>query len=62
MVGWQDGVKYEVQKVGNWKSTLLGGEGLIVRLTGPGRAYIQTRSSQSFIDWITPRLPTQHSS
>ena len=61
MVGWEDGVQYDVHKVGNWKSTLLGGEGLVVRLTGPGRAYIQTRSPQSFIDWITPRLPTNRS-
>jgi uncharacterized protein (TIGR00266 family) len=61
MVGWDEGVTYEVHKVGSWKSTLLGGEGLVVRLTGPGRAYFQTRSPESLIDWIVPRLPTQRS-
>ena len=61
MVGWEEGVSYEVQKVGNWKSTLLGGEGFVVRLTGPGRVYVQTRSPESFIAWITPKLPTQRS-
>ena len=61
MVGWEEGVSYEVQKVGNWKSTLLGGEGFIVRLTGPGRVYAQTRSPESFIAWLTPKLPTQRS-
>jgi uncharacterized protein (TIGR00266 family) len=61
MVGWEEGVTYEVQKVGNWKSTLLGGEGFIVRLTGPGRVYAQTRSPESFIAWLTPKLPTQRS-
>jgi uncharacterized protein (TIGR00266 family) len=61
MVGWDGGVTYDVQKVGNWKSTVLGGEGLVVRLTGPGRAYIQTRSPDSFIDWLVPKLPTQRS-
>jgi uncharacterized protein (TIGR00266 family) len=61
MVGWEEGVTYEVQKVGNWKSTLLGGEGFVVRLTGPGRVYVQTRSPESFIAWITPKLPTQRS-
>jgi uncharacterized protein (TIGR00266 family) len=61
MVGWEEGVSYEVQKVGNWKSTLLGGEGFVVKLTGPGRVYVQTRSPESFIAWITPKLPTQRS-
>jgi uncharacterized protein (TIGR00266 family) len=61
MVGWDEGVRYDVRKVGGWKSTLLGGEGLVVELTGPGRTYIQTRSPESFIDWLTPKLPSQRS-
>jgi len=61
MVGWEDGVSYEVVKAGNWKSTMLGGEGLVVRLTGPGRVYVQTRSPSNFIDWLVPKLPTQRS-
>jgi uncharacterized protein (TIGR00266 family) len=61
MVGWDSGVEYHVRKVGGWKSTLLGGEGLVVELTGPGRAYIQTRSPESFIAWLTPKLPSQRS-
>jgi uncharacterized protein (TIGR00266 family) len=61
MVGWDDGVGYEVHKAGNWKSTILGGEGLVVGLTGPGRVYIQTRSQDSFLDWLIPKLPTQKS-
>jgi len=61
MVGWDESVSYEVEKVGNWKSTLLGGEGLIVKLTGPGTAYVQTRSPSGFIDWLVPKLPTQRS-
>ena len=61
MVGWEDGVSYEVHKVGNWKSTLLGGEGLVVHLTGPGRIYVQTRSPDSFLDWLIPQLPTKRS-
>ncbi|MDH3707886.1 MAG: TIGR00266 family protein [Acidimicrobiia bacterium] len=61
MVGWDEGVTYEVSKVGNWKSTMLGGEGLVVNLTGPGRVYIQSRSPENFIDWLVPKLPTQRS-
>ena len=61
MVGWEESVSYEVQKVGGWKSTILGGEGLVVKLTGPGRTYVQTRSPSGFLDWLIPKLPTQRS-
>lgn len=63
MVGWSDGVQYEVSKAaGGWKSTLLGGEGLVCTLTGPGRIYLQTRSTTDFVNWLIPQLPTQSSS
>ena len=61
MVGWGDGVQFEVKKVGGWKSTMLSGEGLVVRLTGPGRIYMQTRSPESFLGWLIPKLPKQTS-
>ena len=57
MVAFDDAVKYDVGRAGSWKSTLLGGEGLVVKLTGPGRFYLQTRNPQSFIDWLAPKLP-----
>ena len=34
-VGWSEQIAYEVHKAGNWKSTLLGGEGL--ESISPGR-------------------------
>lgn len=40
---------------------MLGGEGLVVHLTGPGRVYIQTRSPENFVDWLVPKLLTQSS-
>lgn len=61
MVGWQESVKYDIRKVGNWKSTMLSGEGLVVRLTGPGRIYTQTRSPEAFLAWIIPKIPQQPS-
>lgn len=62
MVGWSEGVTYQVSKAGGgWKQTLLGGEGLVCTLTGPGRIYLQTRSTTDFINWLAPRLPTQSS-
>ena len=56
MVGWEEGVSYEVHKAGSWKSTILGGEGLVVQLTGPGRGYIP--SPESFLEWLVPQLPS----
>ena len=61
MVGWHEGVTYEVHKVGNWKSTMLSGEGLVVHLTGPGRVYVQTRSPEALVQWLIPKMPTSSS-
>ncbi len=57
MVAFDGSVKYEVGRAGGWKSTILGGEGLVCKLTGPGRFYLQTRSPASFIAWLSPLLP-----
>ena len=57
IVGWTEGVQYKVRKVGGWKSTFLSGEGLVVDLTGPGRVYLQSRSTQDFLGWLIPKLP-----
>ena len=39
--------------------SLLGGEGLVCTLTGPGRIYLQSRSTTDFLNWLIPKLPTQ---
>src|SRR3990172_4363930 len=57
MVAFDESVQYDVGRAGGWKSTLLGGEGLVCKLTGPGRFYMQTRNPQSFLDWLVPKLP-----
>jgi uncharacterized protein (TIGR00266 family) len=62
VVGFEETVQYEVKKSGGWKTTILGGEGLVVRLTGPGRIYWQTRSPHEFLDWLIPQLPKPDSS
>jgi uncharacterized protein (TIGR00266 family) len=58
IVGFEESVNYEVKRSGGWKTTILGGEGLVVKLTGPGRVYMQTRSPQEFLGWLIPQLPT----
>jgi len=57
VVAFDAAVQYKVRKAGSWKSTLLGGEGLVTDFTGPGRVWLQTRSSSDLIAWIAPLLP-----
>ncbi len=57
MVAFDETVQYDVGRAGSWKSTLLGGEGLVCKLTGPGRFYLQTRNPESFLQWLAPKLP-----
>ena len=61
MVSFDEGVEYKVKRVGGLKSTLLSGEGLVCELSGPGRISIQSRSLDSFISWLAPRLPSSGS-
>ena len=57
LVAFQQGIAYTVEQVGGIKSTFLSGEGLVLRLKGPGRIYIQTRSPRTFVGWLYPLLP-----
>jgi uncharacterized protein (TIGR00266 family) len=61
VVAFEDTVQYSVRKAGSWKSTILGGEGLVTDFTGPGRVWLQTRSSGDLISWIQSKLPPQRS-
>lgn len=57
MVAFDETVRYDVGRAGGWKTTLLSGEGLVCKLEGPGRFYMQTRSEDAFISWLSPKLP-----
>ncbi len=57
IVGFDASVQFSLEKSGSWKSTILGGEGLVCRLTGPGRVLMQSRSEEAFISWLLPKLP-----
>lgn len=59
IVAFDESVQYSVSKAGNWKTSILGGEGLVSRFVGPGRLWLQTRSPSDFVEWIVPKLPTQ---
>jgi len=57
IVGFDGSIQFNVRGMGNFKSTLLSGEGLVCELTGPGRVLMQTRSEEAFINWLVPKLP-----
>jgi uncharacterized protein (AIM24 family) len=62
LVAFDASINVTPRAAGGIKSTLLSGEGLVIEMTGPGRAYIQTRSPQALINWIIPQLPKTSSS
>ncbi len=43
---------YKVRMFGGLKSTLLGGEGLVTDVTGPGEVYVQTKNPLEFVNWL----------
>lgn len=61
LVAFTEAMGFHVRSIGGIKSTLFSGEGLVVDLTGPGRVLMQTRSTDAFIAWLTPHLPTPSS-
>jgi uncharacterized protein (TIGR00266 family) len=54
-------ISFKLQKAGSWKSAILGGEGLVCELTGPGRVLMQSRSEEAFLGWLLPKIPTRSS-
>lgn len=61
LVAFTEGIGFQVRRVGGLKSTVFGGEGLVVDLTGPGRVLLQTRSTDAFLSWLVPKLPKRGS-
>jgi len=52
LVAFSDTCQYRVTKFGGLKETLLGGEGLVTEITGPGDVYIQTKNLREFVEWL----------
>ncbi len=52
LVGFSASCSYKVAKFGGLKETLLGGEGLVTKITGPGEVHIQTKNLREFVDWL----------
>jgi uncharacterized protein (TIGR00266 family) len=52
LVAFSDTCDYKVRKFGGLKSTILGGEGLVTEIHGPGDIYIQTKNLREFVEWL----------
>ena len=59
MVAFDDSISYDVGRSGGWKTTLLSGEGLVCKLEGPGRFFLQTRSEDALLSWLIPKIPNR---
>ena len=53
VVGWESGLAYDVATIGGVKSTLFSGEGLVLRFSGKGAVYLQTRTLGGIARWLT---------
>ncbi|MEN3034877.1 MAG: TIGR00266 family protein [Candidatus Methanosuratincola sp.] len=52
LVAFNNTCTYRVERFGGMKETLLSGEGLVTRITGPGEILLQTKNPREFADWI----------
>jgi len=52
LVAFDDTCKYDVKKFGGLKSAILGGEGLVTEIYGPGEVWVQTKNLREFTDWL----------
>jgi len=51
---------YRVTKHGSLKTTLFGGDALVIEIIGPGTVYIQTKNIMEFTRALIPFLPKRH--
>ncbi|MEE2829330.1 MAG: TIGR00266 family protein [Myxococcota bacterium] len=58
LVAFEGQLSYQLRKAGNWKSTLLSGEGLVMSFEGQGTLWLQTRNLRSTLSWVRPQLPS----
>ena len=52
LVALSENSNYRVMKFGGLKTTILGGEGLVIEITGPESVYFQTKNIEDFVDYL----------
>ena len=60
LVALSSTAEYRVTKHGSLKTTLFGGEALIIEIMGPGTVYIQTKNLMEFVRALIPFLPKRN--
>ena len=60
LVAMSSSADYKVTKHGSLKTTLFGGEALVIEITGPGIVYVQTKNFMEFVRAIVPYLPKRN--
>lgn len=56
LLAYPPSIKLKTQFPGRIFSTLFSGEGLVTRLEGKGKVYLQTRCLKGLANWINPRF------
>jgi uncharacterized protein (TIGR00266 family) len=56
LVAWEPSLSYQIGGMGGLKQTLFSGEGLIMRFSGHGKLWVQTRHLPSTAGWLSPFL------
>jgi len=59
LVAMSSSVDYKVTKHGSFKTTIFGGEGLVIEIIGPGTVYFQTKNFMEFVKKLVPYLPSR---
>lgn len=58
IVAFTEAMPHELKRVSRGlKSLFFSGEGVVSEFTGPGLVYTQSRSTQSFMQWLSRKLP-----
>lgn len=52
VVGWESSLEWTIQGMGNLMATIFSGEGLVIKFSGHGKLWLQTRSVGGLVDWI----------
>ncbi len=60
LVAMSSTAEYKVTRHGGMKTTLFGGEALVIQITGPGKVYMQTKNVMEFVRAILPFFPKRN--
>lgn len=61
IVAFTEGLTYDMEKLGNYKSLFFSGEGFVCRFKGTGKVYVQTKKPSALISWANRFRPVKKS-